>query len=191
MSCWRVGTRSSQTLGDKTCKYLKSDNIRVFSHPDFSASFTSVLGILVVVWGNSLCEDTLWKARNTVSNSILSYEGGKLLLSLPELPQHGCVDVCVQYACVHAFVLEFVLYFLPPGNSRPFSVCRERLWTTSTGAYADAPWTVWTGATCSPWRRVSCPAACPASARSPMKTQTSRPRKILSLPARYSPTHSL
>lgn len=69
--------------------------------------------------------------------------------------------------------------------------CRERLWTTSTGEFADAPWTAWTGVTCCPWRRVSCRAACQASAKSPTKTQMSRLRKIHSPPVRCSPAHSL
>lgn len=41
-------------------------------------------------------------------SSILRYEGKNSLRNCPhpEPAQHGCVNVCIQYVCVHVFVLE-------------------------------------------------------------------------------------
>lgn len=88
-----------------------------------------------------------------------------------------CVRLCYDFLEV-AWYLNAIL------------CCRERVRTTSTGVYVDVPWTVWTGVTCSPWRTVSCPAACRVSASSPIETRTSRRRKIPSWPARRSPSPS-
>lgn len=127
MSSWKV-TLHSQTQGNKTCKYLKSDIIWVFSNPNISASFI-ILAILVVAWGNSLCEGTLWRAHNTVSSSsipsILTMRGKTLWETAPSLNLHSMVMwLCVYSMYVCAWVCfreEIVLYFWVLGNSRPFS----------------------------------------------------------------------
>lgn len=91
---------NSLTKRMRTCKYLKSDYIRVFSNPNFSASFSSSLATLIT--------EVFMTLHQTAVFLPFVARRKKLTESLPlfEPTLHGCVNLCVQYLCVHVFVFE-------------------------------------------------------------------------------------